>query len=167
MKSLSGNFKRSLLTSLKTCFYCLFVFTLFYYSGSHLLIKLPISSAYLHSGGMHYLNNMVCLFLFLLADVNQEYNTSTRIFLVSSIIYLIYFPIHFLGILPPAIGMSGTCLFLLARFLFSHNRFSRILLFFIIINEMVDSFISIDSISHTVHLIGIFLGIFSLRYKKD
>lgn len=163
MQNLKGSIKDSLLTTTKTAFYCLFVSTLFYFTESKLLIKLPITSGYLHSGGYHYLSNIVFIFLFLIPEINSGYRKSTKIFLVTSLIYLLYFPLPLLGIIQFAIGMSGTCFFLISRFFFSLNRIGKFIVAYLIISEVYSSLFEIDSISHTVHIIGISLGIFSLK----
>ena len=124
----------------------------------------PVISGYLHNGVGHFVLNVVLIFLALLAPVNQSYN-HYKIFWVTTIISFVYLPVEILGITLPAVGISGTCYYLLARYFFTWEKRKNLGLAIILILGAAELFsiANQDGTAHGVHLIGIVFGYFSLK----
>ncbi len=124
----------------------------------------PLISGYLHNGLPHFLLNMVLIFLALLAPINSSYD-QYKIFWVTTIISFIYFPVELLGITLPAVGISGTCYYLLARYFFTWENKKNLGKAIILILAAAELFAIAenDGAAHGVHLIGILFGYLSLK----
>jgi hypothetical protein len=78
----------------------------------------------------------------------------------------LYLPITLLGYSLPAIGISGLCYFLIVRVLLTWKvkyNISVILFGMLTISEIYGLFELKDDIAHGVHLIGIGLGVYSIK----
>ena len=127
----------------------------------------PFVSGFLHGGLEHIGFNLLAIFLLLLPLVNSKYNFE-KIFWITFFISLIYLPLSIFGIMPYAIGISGTCCFLASRYFLTwekHKNIGIALLAIIAIPDLLNLFDSGAKIAHGVHLIGYILGVISL--KKD
>jgi len=127
----------------------------------------PFISGLLHSDANHLLGNLLIIFLCLNAKINRFY-TFEKIFWVTSLISILHLPVIIISTEFTAIGISGTCYFLLARVICSINRFKwlcYILASLILSAEFVGIFYD-DTISHSIHIIGFIFGIISLRPGK-
>jgi hypothetical protein len=142
------------------------------FGGSSFVVMNPIAKGYIHLGMNHFLTNIFILFLALLAPVNFSYDYK-KIYIVTFFISLIYLPFELLGLSQTALGLSGTCYFLLSRYFFSWKERSRLGVFIICILALLELGASVntsvDNTAHFVHLLGIGLGYISLmeRYKKS
>lgn len=105
------------------------------------------------------------MFAFLIPDINQKYDF-TKLFFITLIIALIYFPIA-LALSIPAIGISGTLYFMLSRVCLSKKNIFLYIFFAIMIAPEIKSFADVsDGTAHMVHLIGAALGFISLKLEK-
>lgn len=142
------------------------------FNGSQWVVMNPFIKGYLHLGIEHFSTNFFILFLVLLSPVNQSYDFR-KIYKITLIISLIYLPLEILGLSETALGLSGTCYFLLSRYFFSWKERSRLGVFIISILALLELGASvntsIDKTAHLVHVIGIILGYISLRsaHKKS
>lgn len=126
----------------------------------------PFVSGFIHGGLDHILFNLGMIFLFSLSPINSEYDIK-RIFWVTFILSCLYLPVSLLHITEPAIGISGTCFFLMTRFFFSRNSYKILwysLYFFLLLSELY-TIAENDGTAHGVHILGALLGYISL--KKD
>jgi membrane associated rhomboid family serine protease len=73
----------------------------------------PIINGFIHAGPSHLFMNLGLIFVFLIPQINQQYNF-TQLFLITLLISLAYFPIS-LAAGTPAVGISGTIYFMMAR----------------------------------------------------
>jgi membrane associated rhomboid family serine protease len=135
--------------------------------GGNLILMNPLIKGYLHLSFEHFFTNMLMLFLALLSPINSSYDFR-KIYLITLIISLIYLPAEILGLSQTALGLSGTCYFLLSRYFFSWKVRSRLGVFIICILALLElgasANTSIDKTAHLVHVIGIALGYLSLKY---
>lgn len=127
----------------------------------------PFLKGYIHIGFEHFLTNMFILFLALLSPVNATYDFK-RIYWITLTISLIYFPAELFGFSETALGLSGTCYFLLSRYFFSWKERSRLGVFIIAILALLEIGAAIntpeDKTAHLVHVLGIALGYLSIKY---
>jgi membrane associated rhomboid family serine protease len=136
--------------------------------GETLITLNPIFSGFVHAGFDHILYNLLLIFLFTLPAINSQYDIR-KIFWITFILSCAYLPITLLGITQSAIGISGTCYFLMSRFFFS-NQGSLIrrvilhsLLAFLILGEYINmTKPTSDGVAHGVHFMGVALGIISI-----
>ena len=137
-------------------------------NSSNFIMMNPFLSGYLHLSIEHFLLNMGILLLALLPEVNRYYSP-LKIFYITTIISLLYLPIEALGFTEVAIGISGTCYFLISRYLLSLDNKARLGMLGIVLLACIETWGlsgSPDGAAHGVHLIGIFLGLVSLRYNR-
>lgn len=133
---------------------------------SDLLTMNPLTSGYLHLGIVHLISNTIILFLALCSDINKEYN-AVRVFYITVLIELFYLPAEIAGISEIAIGMSGTCYFLVSRYFFTWKEkpWIGICIVFLIAGTEIEGMLSAtssDDSAHMVHIIGIMFAYFSL-----
>lgn len=123
----------------------------------------PAISGFIHGDISHMLFNIIALLILLIPEVNR-YNFRS-IFFITLIISFIYLIPVFLGF-PEAIGLSGTIYFLGGRLLLSSTNKHRYFLGSIFILALLMELTSIknpDGIAHGVHVIGLLLGMISLK----
>jgi membrane associated rhomboid family serine protease len=123
----------------------------------------PFTSGLLHANFNHLLSNIFIIFITLNMRCNRFY-TVEKIFWVTSLIAILYLPIIIIEPEFSAIGISGTCYFLLMRGLGS-TRKVKILAYFLIAVILTSEFLKLgnnDRIAHAVHIIGSILGLISL-----
>ena len=127
----------------------------------------PFISGFIHSTDPSHLGlNAFVLFFVLLSPVNSGYNIK-KLFIVTTIISLIYLPVSVLGITKAAVGLSGTCYFLLSRYFFSWKRY-KVLGYAIILFLAFAEGLALpkgDGEAHGVHLVGIVLGFITLHLQ--
>jgi hypothetical protein len=126
----------------------------------------PFISGFMHATISHIGLNSFVLFFVLLSPVNSGYDIK-KIVIVTTIISLIYLPVSVLGITKAAVGLSGTCYFLLSRYFFSWKRY-RIIGYAIILFLAFAEGLALptgDGEAHGVHLIGIALGFITLHLQ--
>ena len=122
----------------------------------------PIINGFIHSSPSHLLYNLGLGFVCFIPQVNQHYNF-TKIFFITLIISLAYFPISLVVGLP-AIGVSGTMYFMMTRiFLNKKNKILYSIFAIIIGYEIANYTVISDGIAHNVHIIGAVLGFISLK----
>lgn len=137
-------------------------------NSSNLIMMNPLLSGYLHLSMQHFLLNMGILLLALIPEVNRYYSP-LKIFYITTIISLLYLPIEALGLTEVAIGISGTCYFLISRYLLSLENKARLGMLGIVLLASIETWGlsgSPDGAAHGVHLIGMFLGFISLKYNR-
>jgi hypothetical protein len=136
--------------------------------GSKMILMNPFVKGYLHVGFEHALTNFIMLFVVLLAPVNREYDFR-KIYWITLIIFLLYLPTELLGISQTALGLSGTCYFLLSRYFFSWRERSLLGVFIIGTIALLELGAGINpgssNSAHWVHLLGIALGWTSIKYR--
>ena len=123
----------------------------------------PFTSGLIHSNFDHLIWNIFSIFICLNIKCNRFY-TFEKIFRITSLIAILYLPIILIDYEFAAIGISGTCYFLLIRGLISIKKL-RYLTYFIAASIIISEFIELgdnDRIAHAVHLIGSILGLMSL-----
>jgi len=138
--------------------------SLFGDSFAEKVMMIPFISGFIHAGFDHLALNLIMMFALLLPAVNRDYDIK-RIFWLTFLISTLYLPLVILGLCPAAVGISGTAYFLLARYLWSRERYStaaKIFLVILIIGE-IGSMQDTPDIAHLVHFIGAVLGLVSLR----
>jgi len=134
-------------------------------SFSNLLMMNPIISGFLHVGLSHFGCNIIVLFLILLAPINSSYDIK-KIFWVTFVISILYLPFPIMGITPAAVGISGTCMFLMTRYFFTWKKYPKIgmaIILLIGISELANILDVSDGTAHGVHVLGIILGYLSLN----
>lgn len=144
---------------------------LFGLNYSDLLMMNPLTSGYLHIGLGHLASNMIVLFLALRLGINQGYN-ALKIFYITIGMELIYLPLEILEISQIAIGISGTCYFLVSRYFFSWQQkawLGNSIILLLATIELNGIFSQSDSsdFAHIVHLIGIGFGYTSLILDRE
>lgn len=126
-------------------------------------MMLPFVSAYLHTGITHLAFNILLMLLLLHAKANAHFDYK-NIFFISLVIALIYLPVELFSLTPPAIGLSGTVYFLLARYFLSFSNKKRGYLFLLLLLSLeIISMHPDDNTAHFVHFLGAFLGWISMR----
>lgn len=133
------------------------------FSNINYIITIPLISGYLHVDPFHFIYNFLSLYLFLLPRINRRYNYQD-IYFITLMLSLLYLPLVITGFCEPAVGISGTCFFLLARYLMSLKPYYLGLLLFIGV-LFLEYYASEpgDPIAHFVHYFGAILGCISLR----
>lgn len=127
----------------------------------------PIINGFIHGDPSHLATNLGLIFVFLIPEINQRFNFP-KIFLITLIISVIYFPVALLtGV--AAVGLSGTLYFMLSRAFLNKRNILLYIFFAIMISpEIINIFNTSDDTAHMVHIIGATLGFISLfirRYK--
>jgi len=128
-----------------------------------IILMNPFISGFIHVSIEHFVGNMLGLFLFLIPAVNAGYRVK-EIFWITFLISIAYLPISILGLTDPAVGISGTCMFLTSRSLLSikNKKIGIVLVSLIALSEMLPLF-DADGTAHGVHLLGLLLGYLSLK----
>jgi hypothetical protein len=138
------------------------------FGGGKIILMNPFVKGYLHVGFEHALTNFIMLFALLLAPINREYDFK-KIYWVTLIISLLYLPTELLGVSQTALGLSGTCYFLLSRYFFSWKERSLLGAFIIGTIALLELGAGINpgssNSAHWVHLLGIALGWTSIKYR--
>jgi membrane associated rhomboid family serine protease len=127
----------------------------------------PLTSGLLHANFRHLMWNIFGIFISLNMRCNRFY-TFEKIFWVTSLIAILYLPIIIMNSDFAAIGISGTCYFLLMRGIGSFRKFKP-LMYFIISSIIISELARLgddDKIAHAVHIIGSLLGLISLYPGK-
>lgn len=171
---MNNNVKTSAKTTGLIALFCIAAFiilgiqiAIFGNSSANILMMDPFISGFLHTGISHFGWNIAIVFLALLSSVNTTYNI-TKVFWVTFILSLLYLPVSILGITPPAVGISGTCYFLLARYFFSWKKHRKIgygIIIFLVFCEVITLGDLSDRVAHGVHILGAVLGYISLKTK--
>lgn len=168
------NVKRSLRITGKIFLICIAIFILAIGASSllggnsqNLFLYNPFISGFLHVSMDHLFYNMIGVFLFTLPAINSHY-TLRNIFWITFFISLAYLPVPVMGIAFPAIGISGTCMFLIARYFLTWERFKilGILLITGLVLAEASSIFEDDGVSHAVHILGAIFGYLSIKSKK-
>jgi membrane associated rhomboid family serine protease len=138
--------------------------------GSRNSMLNPIFSGLLHASFPHFFTNIFFIFIFLLPDVNRDYDFK-KIYWITFLLSIFYLPISVLEITLPAIGISGTWFFLMGRFFFSwKNKYNWGLWIagFIVMAELSAQINNPeDKIAHIAHLMGMAFGYFSLSKENE
>jgi hypothetical protein len=125
----------------------------------------PFINGFVHGEMSHLAMNLALIFIFLIPEINQKYNF-TKIFVITLIIAIVYFPLA-LAIGLPAVGISGTVYFMLSRACLSKKNTLLYIFFAIMIVPEVINFSNFsDGTAHIVHLIGASLGFISLKPER-
>jgi hypothetical protein len=165
MKSSVKEVAKTLCTTIAICIAATILIYIF--KGGKLIVANPFIKGYLHLSLEHFATNIIILFLTLLSPVNRSYDFK-RIYIVTVMISIIYLPFEILGLSQTALGLSGTCYFLLSRYFFSWKERSRLGVFIITILALLELGAAIniptDKTAHFVHVLGIALGYLSIRY---
>jgi hypothetical protein len=133
-----------------------------------LLMLNPFISGFLHNGVSHFLINLLLFAGSMACTINSAYSIR-YLYWLTVFISLLYLPISILGLTLPAIGISGLCYYLMVRALLTWNtRFNigRIIFWILAISEVYGLMVLKDDVAHGVHLIGIGLGVYSLKNTK-
>lgn len=133
-------------------------------SSLNWLMYNPLTKGFLHVSIEHFAYNVLIIFFLLLFPINRQYDFK-KLFLVTLILssFGIFFDLLFNE---PAVGISGTLCFLLARVCLSPRKWWGYLLFFLIIYpEIFHIMDTSDDLSQHNHLIGFLFGILSMRSK--
>jgi hypothetical protein len=135
--------------------------------NSILVLYNPFISGFLHVSLDHFFYNLLGFFIFMVFGINSHY-TLKNIFWITFFISLAYLPVSLLGISAPAVGLSGTCMFLIARHFLTWERFKilGILIISFVVLVEVGSIFEDDGVAHWVHTIGAVFGFISLKSKK-
>lgn len=125
----------------------------------------PLINGFIHADFSHLFMNIALIFVFLIPEINQKYDF-TRIFFITLLISVIYFPIS-LAVGIPAVGISGTLYFMLSRVCLNKKNIPLYIFFGIMIAPELASFANVsDGTAHMVHVIGALLGFLSLKVEK-
>jgi hypothetical protein len=129
-------------------------------------LMVPFISGYLHTGIDHFAFNMLVVFLCMLSETNRDMDYK-KIYWVTLFISILYLPIALLGITAPAIGISGTCYFMMTRYFLRWRRkhWGTFLLLFLLICERLSTTTD-QAIAYWVHYIGVILGVFTYYYQN-
>lgn len=154
----------SVICFVTSLFYWIFVTFNFGGLGS-LLFYNPFVSALVHADLSHFGYNMLMLFLCLIPAINQDYKSKQLVF-VATILSFLYFPLILFQISLPVIGISMFVYFLLARVVFSREKYFWVFLSIFVIMLIGEATLiqSDDSTAHLAHIFGAALGSFSTRY---
>ncbi|MFM7710278.1 MAG: hypothetical protein ACKO5C_05125 [Ferruginibacter sp.] len=127
------------------------------------LIMIPFLSGYLHTNLTHFGLNMLLLFGLLHAASNESY-TYKDLFRITFLISLLYLPVAIFGITDPAVGISGTVYFLMARYFLSMNNKQTGILWLsgILLLELF-SHTPESRVAYGVHYLGVLVGALSLK----
>jgi len=171
---MNNNLKFSAKTTGLVALFCIAAFivlgiqmAIFGNDKANILMFNPFISGFLHAGIGHFGWNIAMVFLTLLSSVNSSYNI-VKIFWVTFLLSLLYLPISILGVTLPAVGISGTCYFLLARYFFSWEKHKKIgygIILFLVFCEVITITDISDKVAHGVHIMGAVLGYISLKTK--
>ena len=125
----------------------------------------PFVNGFIHGDMSHLGMNLLLMFVFLIPEINQRYDF-TKIFFITIIISLIYFPIS-LSVGTPAVGISGTLYFMISRTCLNRKNILLYIFFGIMIVPEVIRFANVsDGTAHMVHIIGATLGFLSLKMER-
>lgn len=162
------NIKKRLPVIIKIISLCLISFILLILlsfllgENTPILFTIPPLNIFLHNSISHAVFNLILLSILIIPEINN-YNIKS-IIIISSVISLLYLPFVFIGF-ETVIGISGFCFYLLARFLFTREKYKSFFIFlgiFILIQEFLQ-IKNLDGVSHEVHIIGYILGYLSIN----
>jgi len=124
----------------------------------------PIFNGFIHADPTHLLHNLAMVFIFMLFNINQDYSLR-EFYVITVFISILSFPVSLTtGI--PAVGISGTLYFMMARAcLNSRNVLMYLIVGGSLIYEVFHMTEISDGIAHYVHVIGSILGAISLKSK--
>lgn len=125
------------------------------------LMNFPLTKGFLHADFEHFYYNIIIIFFLLLFPINRNYDFK-KLFLVTSILSTIGL---FFDVLwdEPAVGISGTLFFLLARVCWSPRKWWGYVLFLLIIYpEFYHVMDFSDELSQHNHIVGGLMGILSM-----
>jgi len=131
------------------------------------LMMNPLISGFLHKSIDHFFVNIIFVALLLLPDVNKDYDYK-KIAIITIWLSVFYLPFILLGISGPAIGISGTWMFLCTRYLLSIKTrpiIGKIIVMLFVIVSIDGIIKATDGVAHYMHLLGIGLGLY--QYSKD
>ena len=129
--------------------------------GLNWLGHFPLTKGFLHADFEHFYSNILIISILLLFPINRNYDFK-KLFFITAILSTIGL---FFDVLwdEPAIGISGTLTFLLARVCWSPRKWWGYALFFLLIyhdlNQVMDFS---DDLSQHNHVIGGLIGILSM-----
>jgi membrane associated rhomboid family serine protease len=164
---MKDNLRRSAIETLKIIGVCVLAYpvgliTMLILGGNaDLAISMPFISGFIHQSLLHFVFNIIAIFLFLLYKGNK-YDLK-QIVLITIIIQCITFLLTCALGISVSIGISGLVYLMLTRFLLDYRKIFIPILAIIGLGELV-TLNDPDGVSHWGHLIGIFLGIFSLGH---
>ena len=125
----------------------------------------PFINGFIHAGWSHLIQNLSLIFIFIFPSINQHF-TFYKVYFITLIISLIYFPISLLLALP-AVGISGTIYFMMTRVCLNKKNFFLYIFFAIMFGYEIANFkVLSDQTAHIVHIIGSVLGFISLHLKN-
>lgn len=130
-------------------------------NGLNWLVYFPLTKGFLHVDFKHFYYNIIIIFFLLLFPINRNYDFK-KLFLVTSILSTIGI---FLDVLwdEPAVGISATLVFLLARVCLSPRKWWGYVLFLLIIYpEFYHASNFSDDLSQHNHIVGGLIGILSM-----
>ena len=144
---------------------CVIAKAIFGDASDNLMNYNPFVNGFIHGDISHLGMNLGLMFIFLIPDINQRYDF-TKIFFITLIISIIYFPIA-LSVGIPAVGISGTLYFMLSRVCLNKKSIPLYIFFGIMIIPELTKFTNMtDGTAHMVHIIGALLGLLSLKVEK-
>ena len=144
---------------------CVIAKVIFGKASDSLMNYNPFVNGFIHGDMSHLGMNLLLMFVFLIPEINQKYDFP-KIFFITLIISLIYFPIS-LGVGAPAVGISGTLYFMISRVCLNRKNILLYIFFGIMLVPEVIRFANVsDGTAHMVHVIGAILGFLSLEVKR-
>lgn len=171
MKNMYSNFK---VMALK-CAACLAAFILFITQviswgeeSSNLYMMNPLISGYLHASWSHFATNLLLLFILMIPAINSSLKFK-ELFIVTTILSILYLPVSIAGLTPPAIGLSGTCCYLGGRYAWSIKKRGVLVKSFLILLicfELNNFLQPLDGQAHLMHVIGMTAGVFSIVFNN-
>jgi hypothetical protein len=132
----------------------------------YLFLYNPILNGFIHSGFDHFFDNVILIFLLLLPKINHQLGIK-GIILFTVIISTISFPFVLLGISDPIRGSSGLYFSLLTRYLISreNHKIIYICILSLFVFKEIYYMGNQDNISHFIHLIGVAVGLLSMKFN--
>jgi hypothetical protein len=143
------------------------IFVTFNLGGlGYLLFYNPFLSALVHADLSHFAYNMLMLFLCLIPAINQDYKIKQLVY-VATILSFLYFPLILFQFSLPIIGISMFAYFLLARIVFSREKYFWFFLSVFVITLIGEATLiqSDDNTAHLAHIFGATLGTISTRFS--
>lgn len=132
----------------------------------YLFLYNPLLNGFIHSGFNHFFDNVILIFLLLLPKINYELGIK-RIVYFTVIISIISFPFVLTGISDPIRGSSGLYFLLLTRYLVSRKKYKiiYICILSLFVFKEIYNLGNEDNISHFIHLIGVAVGLLSMKFN--
>lgn len=169
LKHVIQTFRKTLIMAV-LCIVSFLIYTLLLAIFQHTILAsslmlIPFISGFIHSGLEHFFINLGLFGAAMLCTINRDY-TMRYLYWLTVLISFLYLPITLLGYSLPAIGISGLCYFLIVRVLLTWKvkyNIGVILFGMLTISEIYGLFVLKDDIAHGVHLIGMGLGVYSIK----